>query len=250
MEMTKLRVTRHASRDIFGVPIEGFGWEKIMTMLRDGESLWLVTANPEILLEARKNPQYKETLKRASLRLVDGFGLFLAMLILRRKTKRLTGVELSEHLLQFGWHRELRIGFFGGENGEAEHAAEDARMAYKGIQIHVEQGGTVNREGKEDSATEEARHRMTMFSPQVLLVAMGHPRQERWIDAHRAEFPELKAVVGVGGTFNYWAGFSKRPPLWMRTLGLEWLGRLIMEPKRWKRIWQAVVVFPILFLLG
>jgi len=235
---------------IFGVPIEGPGWPEVSAKLEAGESLWLVTANPEILLEARKNSFYKDTLKRASLRLVDGFGLFLAMYVLRRKTKRLTGVELSEHLLQFAWHRELRVGFFGGENGAAERAAEDARMAYKGIQIHVEQGGRVSDDGKEDAATEEARHRMTMFSPQVLLVAMGHPRQERWIDEHRAEFPELKAVVGVGGTFNYWAGFAKRPPLLMRTLGLEWLWRLITEPKRWKRIWRAVVVFPILFLLG
>lgn len=235
---------------IFGVPIEGSSWEQVKAKLEAGESLWLVTANPEILLEARKDAQYKETLKRASLRLVDGFGLFLAMYVLRRKTKRLPGVELSEHLLQFAWEREWRIGFFGGEHGVAQRAAEDARMAYKGIQIHVEEAGSVSREAGEDSATEEARHRMTMFSPQLLLVAMGHPRQERWIDQHRAEFPDLKAVVGVGGTFNYWAGFAKRPPFWMRSLGLEWLGRLVMEPKRWKRIWRAVVVFPILFVVS
>ena len=235
---------------IFGVPIEGCGWEEIAKRLEGDESLWMVTANPEILLEARADAQYRETLKKADLRLVDGFGLFLAMYVLRRKTKRLTGVQLSEHLLQFAWQREWRVGFLGGELGEAERAAEDARISYKGIHIHVEQGGQVGADGSEDAATEEARHRMSQFSPHVLLVAMGHPRQERWIEKHRAEFPELKAVVGVGGTFRYWAGFSKRPPLLMRQLGLEWLWRLITEPKRWKRIWRAVVVFPILFLLG
>jgi N-acetylglucosaminyldiphosphoundecaprenol N-acetyl-beta-D-mannosaminyltransferase len=163
---------------------------------------------------------------------------------------RLTGVQLSEHLLQFAWQREWRVGFLGGELGEAERAAEDARISYKGIHIHVEQGGRVGADGVEDAATEEARHRMSQFSPHVLLVAMGHPRQERWIEKHRSEFPELKAIVGVGGTFRYWAGFSKRPPLLMRQIGLEWLWRLVTEPKRWKRIWRAVVVFPILFLLG
>lgn len=235
---------------IFGVPIEGLGWEDVRTKLEAGDRLWLVTANPEILLEARSDKQYKETLKRASLRLVDGFGLFLAMCVLRRKTSRLTGVELSEHLLQYAWKHGLRVGFFGGERGEAGLAAEDVQKSYPDIQIHVEEGGAVSREGIEDAATEEARYRMTIFSPQVLLVAMGHPRQERWIDQHQNEFPELKAVVGVGGTFNYWAGTMKRPPQWMRSCGLEWLGRLCIEPKRWKRIWRAVVVFPILFLLG
>ncbi|MEI7512304.1 MAG: WecB/TagA/CpsF family glycosyltransferase [Candidatus Uhrbacteria bacterium] len=245
---------------IFGVPIEGLGWEDVRVKLDAGERLWLVTANPEILLEARSDKTYKEALKRASLRLVDGFGLFLAMCVLRRtttqklrragKTSRLTGVELSEHLLQYAWKHGLRVGLFGGEGGAAGMAAEDVRKSYPDIQLHAEEGGAVSREGIEDAVTEEARYRMTIFSPQVLLVAMGHPRQERWIDQHQNEFPELKAIVGVGGTFNYWAGLMRRPPQWMRTCGLEWLGRLIMEPKRWKRIWRAVVAFPILFLLG
>jgi N-acetylglucosaminyldiphosphoundecaprenol N-acetyl-beta-D-mannosaminyltransferase len=263
---------------IFGVPIEGSHWEDIKTRLEAGHSLWMVTANPEIMLEARENKNFREAIKRANLRLVDGFGLFLATRVLRlvklaqdtfsfsgksvlRRTPtlelrragnpvRLTGVQLAEHLLQLAWKHEWRIGFFGGEHGEAERAAEDARLAYKGIHIHVEQGGSVMPDGKEDSATEEARHRMSQFSPHVLLVAMGHPRQELWIDQHRNEFPELKAIVGVGGTFMYWSGYSKRPPVWMKSFGLEWLWRLITEPKRWKRIWRAVVVFPILFLLG
>ncbi len=86
---------------------------------------------------------------------------------------------------------------------------------------------------------------MMLFSPQVLLVAFGHPRQESWIASHRNDFADLRAVVGVGGTFNFWAGRIKRAPAWMRTIGLEWLWRLSQEPKRWRRIWNAVVVFPL-----
>ncbi len=100
-------------------------------------------------------------------------------------------------------------------------------------------------DGTEDAASEATRERMMLFSPQVLLVAFGHPRQESWIASHRNDFADLRAVVGVGGTFNFWAGRIKRAPAWMRTIGLEWLWRLSQEPKRWRRIWNAVVVFPL-----
>lgn len=235
---------------VLGVPIEGWGWDQIEEHLTGkGGGLWIVTANPEILLGARRDYAYRETLKRADLRTVDGTGLFFAMLVLRRKVARLTGIKLSEHLLQHAWKNHLRVGLLGGEYGAAEEAANHIRIAYPGLDLLVEQGGKVSRDGMEDGATEEARYRMTIFSPQILLVAFGHPRQERWIELHRNEFPALKVVVGVGGTFNYWAGFVKSPPVWMKTLGLEWLWRLIQEPSRIGRIWHAVVVFPVLFLI-
>jgi N-acetylglucosaminyldiphosphoundecaprenol N-acetyl-beta-D-mannosaminyltransferase len=240
--------------------------------------LWFVTANPEILLEARKNAEYRKAVMVADIRTVDGFGLFLMTEVLRfakltqdtfsfrgksvlparnasrseaggrRKTKRLTGVDLAEHLLQYAWKHHLRVGLLGGEFGEAEKAAKGIREAYPDLEMMVEQGGAISREGEEDAKAEEARHRLIQYSPQILLVAFGHPRQELWIEKHRADFADLKAVVGVGGTFNFWAGHLKRAPSFMRAIGLEWLFRLIQEPRRIGRIWRAVVIFPVLAL--
>jgi N-acetylglucosaminyldiphosphoundecaprenol N-acetyl-beta-D-mannosaminyltransferase len=234
-----------ADNRVLGVPIEGEGWVSIQERLDRGEKLWIVTANPEILLEARKDKAYREAISSADLRTVDGFGLFLIINILRRKTKRLTGVELAEHLLQYAWKHRLRVGLMGGEAREAREAADRIRVSYPDMDILVEEGRVVTREGAEDDATEAARERMMIFSPHILLVAFGHPRQERWISTHRADFADVRAVVGVGGTFNFWAGRIKRAPAWMRSIGLEWSWRLIQEPKRWRRIWNAVVAFPI-----
>lgn len=237
-----------ASNRVLNVPIEGLGWSDIEKKLSAGERLWVVTANPEILLLARKNNKYREAITSADLRTVDGFGLFLVSSLLRRKTERLTGVELSEHLLQFAWTNHLRVGLLGGEFGEAADAGQKLRESYPGLELLVEEGGAINNDGIEDVAAEAARERMILYSPQVLLVAFGAPRQEFWIQEHRNEFPDLRAVVGVGGTFNFWAGRLKRAPRWMRSFGLEWLWRLIQEPRRIGRIWRAVVVFPVLAL--
>jgi len=200
------------------------------------------------LLRARKDKKYREVISSAELRLVDGFGLFLVSYVLRRKTVRLTGVELSEHLLQYAWKNHLRVGLLGGEFGEAGGAAEKILEAYPGLELLAEEGGGITESGSEDAKAEAARERLILFSPQILLVAFGAPRQELWIHEHRNEFADLRAVVGVGGTFNFWAGRIRRAPAWMRTVGLEWAWRLLQEPRRIGRIWRAVVIFPILAL--
>mgnify|MGYP001578958952 FL=1 len=238
-----------ADNRVLGVPIEGDGWKAIAERLDQDMKLWIVTANPEILLKAKKDRDYRKAISSADLRTVDGAGLFFVMNVLRRKAVRLTGVDLAEHLLQYAWKHHLRVGLLGGEFGAAAGAASHIRASYPELELLVEEGGVVAVDGTEDERTEASRERMMLFSPHVLFVAFGHPRQERWIHLHRGDFADLRAIVGVGGTFNFWAGRIKRAPAWMRAVGIEWFFRLIQEPKRWRRIWNAVVVFPVAALI-
>jgi N-acetylglucosaminyldiphosphoundecaprenol N-acetyl-beta-D-mannosaminyltransferase len=234
--------------ECFGLVIHGFGWdrlkERIEENLKAAHLTWIVTANPEILLEARHDPSYWQALRDADLRIVDGFGLQLIGRASGAKTIRLTGVELADHVVLMAELRGWKVALLGGLEGEADKAAWELRKRHPSLQVIVEQGGRIELDGQGDDATEEALQRLTMEAPDVLLVAFGHPRQERWIARHLGEFPTLKVVIGVGGTFNYWAGKMKRAPSWARRIGLEWAWRLAAEPKRWKRIWNAVVVFP------
>jgi N-acetylglucosaminyldiphosphoundecaprenol N-acetyl-beta-D-mannosaminyltransferase len=108
----------------------------------------------------------------------------------------------------------------------------------------------VNADGTSDEKTEDAMTRITLFAPEILLVGFGHPKQERWIANNLHQFPSVKIVVGVGGTFDVWAGRIFRAPKWLRALGLEWLWRLMQEPKRFRRIWNAVIVFPYAWLVS
>ena len=90
--------------------------------------------------------------------------------------------------------------------------------------------------------------RINDAAPRILLVALGQGKQEKWIFAHLDKLPSVKLAVGVGGSFDYISGLTPRAPKFLRRAGLEWLYRLIREPKRWPRILNAIIVFPLLIL--
>lgn len=239
-----------ATFECFGLVIHGFGWPEVRLRLEDacsrGEPLWILTANPEILLTAKRRPEYWQTLRQTDLRLVDGVGLQYIGRLFRAAPVRLSGVDLAENILEHAEVRGWRVAFVGGAVGVADRAAWNIRRRYPTLRIIAEHGGVIDDRGEGDAAAEEAAHRLTLESPEVLLVAFGHPKQEAWIRRRMTEFPSVRVVVGVGGTFDYWAETHVRAPHWMRRIGLEWVWRLFCEPKRWKRIIDAVLFFPVL----
>lgn len=233
---------------VFGISIGGFSLEKLFQSLKSASnSLWIVTANPEILLEARQDVYYAQALKQADIRLVDGAGLYFLGRIFKQDWSRVTGVECSEALIEYAAKQQWRVAFIGG-NGVVQKCVEYWQRRYPELVLHGEEGGHVQKDGLDDDKGEEARHRLTLFAPQVVLVAFGHPKQERWIARYLQDFLQLRVIMGVGGTFDYWAGRIPRAPVWMQSIGLEWLWRLFMEPKRINRILRAVLLFPVLAL--
>ncbi len=240
--------------DCFGLVIHGFSADEALKRadltLKHGGQVFIVTANPEILLNARRDPAYWEILRQAELRLVDSFGLKMAGLFSGALPKRLTGVDFAERLLQESLKRGWKVGLIGGEPGVADKAAWKIREAYPDLLVMAEAGGRVLSDGRDDEAGAEARMRLTQYAPDLLLVAFGHPKQEAWIVRYLNEFPSVKIAMGVGGTLDYWSEIKLRAPVFMREIGLEWLWRLCQEPYRWKRIFNAVLVFPIRFLMS
>ncbi len=237
--------------ECFGLVIHGYDQQAVFQLIEQEtsqRSLFIVTANPEILLEAKQNPQYWNVLRQADLRLVDGFGLQLAGLTSGASVDRFSGVALSDALVAEAARRNWRVAMIGGESGNADRAVWKLRERHPSLNIMAEQGGRVGRDGTDDETGEEARFRLSQFAPDVLLVAFGHPKQESWIVRYSQDFPSVKILVGVGGTVDYWSGQKHRAPQIFQSLGLEWLWRLCVEPKRWKRIVSAVVVFPALVI--
>ncbi len=228
--------------------IHGFDWTEVQTRLEDAvthqQATWIVTANPEILLHAKREPGYWQTVRQADLRLVDGFGLQLVGWLFQSSPSRLTGVKLTDHLLKQAQDKGWKVAFVGGGKGVADKAAWKMREVYPTIRIIAEEGGRVTADGMGDETNDEMLQRLTQEAPDILLVAFGHPKQEAWITRHLAELPSVKIAVGVGGTFDYWAGEKKRAPAFLQTLGLEWLWRVFQEPTRIQRILDAVFVFP------
>ena len=209
-------------------------------------STWIVTANPEILLLAKKRPSYWEILQKASLRIVDGTGLLLCGWLEGKQATRFTGVELSNALVEICLKNNWSIGLIGGGKKIAEKASWNLKHKYPNLKIITENGGRIDELGNFlDKEAEDSVIRLREYQPDVLLVAFGQLKQDFWIYKHNFEFPETKVFVGVGGTFDFWSGNIKRAPKIFQFFGLEWLWRLIKEPHRWKRILNATIIFPL-----
>lgn len=237
---------------VFTIPIDGLSVDEILHLISQKlKTQWIVTANPEILLYARKDAAYRDTLLSADMRVVDSFGLELIGRLRGMHPYRVPGADLAEAIVAWAHARNLSIALIGGgQKKSAKPALEKLRRAYVGLRGIAEDGGTVFADGTGDTENAMATQRLIKAKPDIIFVAFGHPKQERWIERHLADFPNTEAIIGVGGTFDYWAGNISRAPRFLRILGLEWLYRLIREPKRWKRILNAVLVFPYYALKG
>lgn len=210
-------------------------FEKTKNFLRDGRQHYIVTVNPDFLVKARRNAEFREILNRADLNVADGFGLILASRFLGRPLKeRVAGVDLMERILNWGDREnqgnmgaeEIRIFLLGGWNGAAEKIAEK----YPGV-VGV----------SEELA--DAGKKVNLCQPHILFVALGAPRQERWIAENLARVPTVKVAMGVGSAFDILSGQCLRAPRFVRRIGLEWFWRLFGEPWRIGKVWRSVVVF-------
>ncbi len=146
---------------------------------------------------------------------------------------------------KMGW----RVFLFGGEHGEAEKAAENLKRNYKRVKIHFSQGAIYNKQAYPISQVDIKMHNDTVkeinaFKPQLLFVALGAPKQEKWLSNNLGKLKIGGAMV-VGGTLRYLAGKSVLPPRWIEKSGLEWFWRLMHEPGRINRIFNALIVFPV-----
>lgn len=220
-------------------------------LLASGVSHMVVTPNPEMLVYAARVPEFKEVLNRATLTMPDGVGLqYAARFLGKHIGERTTGMDviyLLAYLAMTEKRRMLLVG--GGEIGVADDAAGTLQHAFPGLDIHALHGGGITRLSSgawhQDKKLIES---IRTLAPDILCVALGHGKQEHWIHDHLAKFSSVKIAVGVGGALDYYAGRVRRAAPWVCRLGLEWFARLVHEPRRFRRIIHAVIIFPILIL--
>jgi N-acetylglucosaminyldiphosphoundecaprenol N-acetyl-beta-D-mannosaminyltransferase len=191
----------------------------------------VTTPNPEFVMLARRDAQFRAVLNRSALNIPDGIGLVLAA--------RLAGDQLREHVQ--GTDLVLRLAaasaargdrwfLLGGLGTVAERTARILEKDYPGLQIA---GTTPGSPWAEDDAATRAAIRAAGHVD-VLLVAYGAPKQERWLDRNLKTL-EIPVGIGVGGVFDYLSGSVPRAPYWVRRVHFEWCHRLITQPWRWRR---------------
>lgn len=250
---------------MMGIQIDEITREEARDVLKRPQIIF--TPNPEILLEARKNADFRKALKVGTLMLPDGHGLLLVSTLLQIKSKFIRAlVYLPSLLLFLIWKRPFKkvfpeiihgsdfmldliewsedskktVFFLGGKPGVAEKTTETFKKNHPRLMI-----AGASSEDPSEAAFEEVKE----SGAEVLFVAYGAPKQELWIAENAKRIPGLIHVMGVGGSFDFWSGSVKRAPTIFRKLGLEWLWRLCLQPlSRAKRIYNATIKFPLLSL--
>ena len=194
-------------------------------------NVMIATANAEMIMRATHDEELRDILNAAALVVPDGAGtVWAARHLGHAMPERVAGYDLAQELLRRAPAEGRRIYFFGAAPGVAEKAKEKAEQLYPGIEIVGVRNGFFS---PADNAAIIAEIRAAR--PDLLLVALGVPKQEKWIAAHLAEL-DVPVAIGVGGTLDVMAGVMKRAPYWMQKAKLEWLFRGLMQPKRAGRL--------------
>lgn len=220
---------------ILGIPIDILTMEKALAriegFIQAGGSHQVVTANAEMVMLAQQDEEFREILFSADLVSGDGAGVVWASKKVGQPLpERVTGVDLVNNLLPIAASRGYSFFLFGGAPGIAEEAAVKMKEKFPGLKIVGVENGYF--QSKDEQTIVE---KIQQAKPQILLVALGVPKQEKWAKKHLANLG-VPVVIGVGGTLDVFSGRVLRAPLWIQKINLEWFYRLSKEPKRFFRI--------------
>ncbi|MDX1918422.1 MAG: WecB/TagA/CpsF family glycosyltransferase [Candidatus Caenarcaniphilales bacterium] len=206
-------------------------------------TLRLVTFNPEMLLEAIRNPNFAESIRSAQILLPDGIGL---VFLLRKLTKypkieRIAGIELAWKMLQTAAESGKKIALLGSSQESLKGTIAKIKRELPDMDIVYGHHGYFTEAEQEDILND-----LRSSKPDLILVAMPFTHQEPLIAILQSRL-ERGVMLGIGGSFDVWSGRVKRAPALLRSLNLEWLWRLISQPHRTKRIlgmlWEFVPLF-------
>ena len=234
---------------ILGVPIDNITKEEagkitLQLVKNSNKSCKMIFApNTEFVMKAQKDKEFFDLLKLSSLSTPDSVGIMLGAKLQGKKfVERIPGQAYFREILRVGEKENLTFYLLGGMPGIAEKAKENLKKIYPNIKIIGVHDGYI--EGEEEKKVIEE---INTLKPNVLFVAMGAPKQEKWIYKHKEEL-RVEVAAGQGGTFDYEAGRIKRAPKFIQKMGIEWIWRLIRQPKRIIRM-SVLPVYVIKLLL-
>jgi len=205
-------------KEIFGIKFDDLTIDEVLTKIRG----FVVLPYSEFIVRAQKDREFREILNKADFCLCEGRGLWLMTRLLGKKLKEpINGIELINKL-------KGKIFLFGGEEDVVKKTADRLGESVIGWE-----------HGYQD--LDKIIKKINKVKPEILLVGLGSPKQEKWIYKNLRKMPSVKVAIGVGGAFDFISGEIKRAPRFIQKIGLEWLWRLILQPWRIKRISKGVI---------
>ncbi|MCC6173987.1 MAG: WecB/TagA/CpsF family glycosyltransferase [Chloroflexi bacterium] len=219
--------------------------DRIRGFLVAGQLNQIVTVNLDFVSIAERDPYFRDTLNEAELAVADGMPLvWLSRVMSSPLVERITGVELVDDCCRLVKEVRGSVFLLGAAPGVAEIAAERLHARHPGLRVagvYAPPFGPLT-----DEENERILARISRACPDVLFVALGAPQQDVWIRRNRDRIGMVSVAMGVGGTLDLLAGRVSRAPVWMQRAGLEWLFRLLQEPRR---LWRRYIVDDIPMLL-
>lgn len=223
--------------NIFGIPIDDFSREEIINRAQDflDEPKFhrITTINPEFLLLAEKDERFRKVLLDTDMRVVDGFGIVLAGWLQGKHITRFTGADLMEEILHIANCKKLSVYLAVRADGLSKY--EEVKGVIGKKYPNIEVTGT--------NIDPKIYDSQFLIHNSMIFCNFGIPEQEFFLAKLKEQGSKSRLAMGVGGSFDYITGKQRRAPKLLRFIGLEWLWRLIGQPKRYSRIWNAIAVF-------
>ena len=215
--------------DVLGVGFDSLTIEEAVTrakaLMTERRASYVVTPNPEIVMACRERLETMQAVNAADLVLPDGIGVIYGARILGTPLKtKLPGIDFIQALMADMAKEGKSVFLLGAKPGVAEAAAEKLKAQYPGLAVVGTQDGYF----KDDAPVVEA---VNAARPDLLLVCLGAPKQELWMQRNQSLL-NVGLMAGLGGSLDVFAGNVRRAPKAFQRLGLEWLYRLMKEPKR------------------
>ena len=236
---------------IMGVRIDNLSMDEVLKIAEEkiekDEQYIIYTPNTEFIMMCQKDEEFLNLMNESDINIPDGIGLIYAGKIKKHPLKeKVGGYDLSVNLLKMANDKGLKLYVVGGKPGVAEAAMENVREKYPGIKIVGAQHGYfkgthLGKKGHEEELA--VIEDINKHQPHILFVGFGAKKQELWIENNK-DLINANVIIGNGGTLDGLAGIVKRAPDIFIKLGLEWLYRLMKEPKRIKR----QIVLPVFML--
>jgi len=192
--------------------------DKIKDFLKTDKQKYIVLPYSEFIVRAQKDKEFRNILNKADLCLCEGKGL----LFFTGLKKNINGIDLIYEICKLN----KKVFLLGGK----KHVVEKTKEKLNVLECE---------HGYQD--LDKVVYKINKVKPDILLVGLGSPKQEKWIYENLKKMPSVKLAIGVGGAFDFISGFIKRSPKFLQKIGLEWLWRLIIQPKRFKRISVGVI---------
>lgn len=230
---------------ILDQPIDIITFEEVLYLVQaallNPKQLKIVTLNSEMVVNALKDFEFQAAINNANLIIPDSIGVVWALKFLNPNSyetlKRIPGIDLAEKILTIANELSKKVAIFGGTQEVLEKVVNLIKNKYPNIDLQKTFNGFQGEKKDLEIAQEIAK-----LEPDLVLVALGSPKQEIWINKYSNLFSKT-IMIGIGGSLDVWVGKKSRAPMWLRNAHLEWFYRLLIDPKRLPRVLRSLPQF-------